>query len=150
MLRVVFSNCLIWLAPMVLLAGLINSVPVPPASPCPGLFSYQYDSNRSEYYGLANLQSQQIKNTVEVEMSFSIAAQLPSVSRSSFIEFIPLWGCCGNKTPRQMASTEDYRSDAASRLSKRSHYMKSSRRPRNRTGSPAITPHDLISSNKSL
>lgn len=80
MLRVVFSNCLIWLAPMVLLAGLINSVPVPPASPCPGLFSYQYDSNRSEYYGLANLQSQQIKNTVEVEMSFSIAAQLPSVS----------------------------------------------------------------------
>lgn len=78
MLRVVFSNCLIWLAPMVLLAGLINSVPVPPASPCPGLFSYQYDSNRSEYYGLANLQSQQIKNTVEVEMSFSIAAQLPS------------------------------------------------------------------------
>lgn len=78
MLGVEFSHCIVWLASMVLLTGSINSVPVPPASPCPGLFSYQYDTNRSEYYGLANLQSQQIKNTVEVEMSFSIAAQLPS------------------------------------------------------------------------
>lgn len=63
---------------MALLSGFSNCIPAPPASPCPGLFSYQYDSNRSEYYGLANLQSQQVKNTVEVEMSFSIAAQLPS------------------------------------------------------------------------
>lgn len=78
MLRVVCSNCLVWISAVVLLSDITNSVPAPPASPCPGLFSYQYDSNRSEYYGLANLQSQQVKNTAEVEMSFSIAAQLPS------------------------------------------------------------------------
>lgn len=79
MLHVGYSNRLLWVPlQTLLLCGFTFSVPASPASPCPGLFSYQYDTNSSEYYGLTNLQSQQVKNTVEVEISFSIAAQLPS------------------------------------------------------------------------
>lgn len=83
MSRVMYSNCYLWLPAIVLLWDFTSSVPtnnpsVPPTSPCPGYFTYQYDTNRSEYYGLANLQTQVVKNSAEVEMSFSIAAQLPS------------------------------------------------------------------------
>ncbi|XP_001657541.2 uncharacterized protein LOC5567546 [Aedes aegypti] len=78
MCRVVISNCIIWLPLLVLLSAFTDSVPAPPVSPCPSLFSYQYDTNQSEYYGLLNLQSQPVKNTVEVEVSFSIAGELPS------------------------------------------------------------------------
>lgn len=78
MSRVKYSNCYLWLPVIVLLWGFTNSNPVPPASPCPGFFTYQYDTNSSEYYGLANLQTQIVKNSAEVDISFSIAAQLPS------------------------------------------------------------------------
>lgn len=73
-----YSNCYLWLPVIVLLWDFTNSIPALPVSPCPGFFTYQYDTNRSEYYGLANLQTQIVKNSAEVEMSFSIAAQLPS------------------------------------------------------------------------
>ncbi|XP_065076736.1 putative uncharacterized protein DDB_G0279653 [Ochlerotatus camptorhynchus] len=82
MSRVMYSNCYLWLPVIVLLWDFTNSVPAnnpaPPASPCPGLFTYQYDTNRSEYYGQADLQTQTVKNSAEVEMSFTITAQLPS------------------------------------------------------------------------
>ncbi|XP_053694189.1 uncharacterized protein LOC128742035 [Sabethes cyaneus] len=66
---------------IVLLLGFTNCVPTssyPAVSPCPNLFSYQYDTNRSEYYGFINLQSQPVKGSAEVELSFTIAAQLPT------------------------------------------------------------------------
>lgn len=78
MSRVKYSNCYLWLPVIVLLWDFTNSIPASPVSPCPGFFTYQYDTNRSEYYGLANLQTQSVKNSAEVEMSFSIAAHLPS------------------------------------------------------------------------
>ncbi|XP_055544327.1 serine protease gd-like isoform X2 [Wyeomyia smithii] len=65
---------------VLLLFGCADCVPAnyPAVSPCPNLFNYQYDTNRSEYYGFINLQTRSVKGSAEVEVSFSIAAQLPS------------------------------------------------------------------------
>ncbi|XP_055633963.1 uncharacterized protein LOC129774270 [Toxorhynchites rutilus septentrionalis] len=74
------SNCYLWLPAIVLLFEFTSSVPAnfPPVSPCPALFTYRYDTNQTQYYGLVNLQTQPLKNTAEVQISFSVAAQLPS------------------------------------------------------------------------
>lgn len=83
MSQVTCFNCYLWLPAIIFLFGFTSCVPTsfPPVSPCPALFTYRYDTNRTEYYGLVNLQTQPLKNIAEVQISFSIAAQLPSVSR---------------------------------------------------------------------
>ncbi|XP_058453574.1 serine protease gd-like [Malaya genurostris] len=75
---------------MLLLWGFTSCVPsnYPAVSPCPALFSYKHDTNRSEYYGFVNLERQPVSNIAEVEISFSIAAQLPS----KYIGFIQTIG----------------------------------------------------------
>ncbi|XP_058824269.1 uncharacterized protein LOC131684978 [Topomyia yanbarensis] len=75
-----YSSYYLGLPLILLLWGFTSGVPsnYPVVSPCPNLFSYQHDANRSEYYGFINLKAQPVKSMAEVELSFSIASQLPS------------------------------------------------------------------------
>ncbi|KAL9696847.1 hypothetical protein quinque_000288 [Culex quinquefasciatus] len=81
------NNLFVLLIVAILLTS-CNPAASPPGSPCPSLFSYQYDPAKSEYYGLVNLQTQPVQNSAEVTVSFSIAAHLPSATNIGSIETV--------------------------------------------------------------
>lgn len=49
-----------------------------PETPCPALF--QYDFNGNEYFGIIELPSPRIGQTVKLNVIMSLRAQLPTVS----------------------------------------------------------------------
>jgi hypothetical protein len=67
---------------MWLIIGHILSIlaQTPPQSPCPGIFSYEFDQNQNQWYGLVKTPSPEFGSQRIINLDLSLKAALPNVS----------------------------------------------------------------------
>lgn len=62
-----------------------------PNSPCPNLFSYDYDNSRQQIFGRMTIPSPQLGGRLKINLEMSLPSRLPSVGFSSLYLYILLF-----------------------------------------------------------
>jgi hypothetical protein len=59
----------------------------PPQSPCPDIFSYEFDHNQNQWYGIVKTPSPEFGTKRVINLEFVLKALLPNVSTVEIITY---------------------------------------------------------------